>query len=200
MQKTGFSDFINKHGKIIFPMFCISMLLIFVLPMFWLKDSIGFTYFTFYYFAATFITIFTGLKYSYDFETMHGMHLNESFGQYLQNNAGDIALHIFWSLLFWATIVCMIVLLVKYFKKHTVSKPCLIIIPIPYIIAVLIYCIAELIPFIGFFLALILEVLAIMYCANFQHFPTHRTKAQRIADLERQIAELQEQANKKDAD
>ena len=99
------------------------------------------------------------------------------------------------SLIALSILCCTIAFFVLYFAKHKTNKGLLIAIPSLYIIMTIVLCaVTKGIPFVGFYTTLIFLILAILYCANAQLLPKssqHKlTKDERIAELERQVAEL----------
>lgn len=97
-----------------------------------------------------------------------------------------------------AVLCCTIAFFVLYFAKHKTNKGLLVAIPSLYLLMAIVFCIVgEAMPFVGFYTTLVFLILAIMYCAKAQLLPKphNPTKDERIAELERQVAELMKNKN-----
>lgn len=205
-ERIGYSNFINKYGRIIFPVFFGCLLIFFSSPItydnWFVKMGLipNVMQYSFYCFIPQIVTApIYYLKTNY--EEMSSYY--SSFQVYLEDVLPSFALSIAMSIFAITIICCIIAFLVLYFAKHKANKGLIISIPSLYLVMTIVFCIATKgTPFVGFYLTLVFLILAIMYCANAQLLPKPRTprehkptKDERIAELERQVAEL-----KKDKD
>lgn len=136
--------------------------------------------------------------YLYIYELNRGFTVANTYREYFKQYASNYTILSIGSLIFCFIIISLIVVLVQHFNHKKICKPLLYLPLALYIVYVIIYCaIGGSVPFVGFYLAIILEVLVILYCAGFQRFPSRKprehnpTDKERIAELERQVAELQ---------
>ncbi len=201
-MKLGYTDFINKHKTIFLIGFFLSVLVVFIPPVFFnevIFDSNLAMQYSIYSYSVSPILLLANINKSYQ---SHKIFIDSLTYKEFINNI--FIPHFVWnlivSIIFWFTIITFLVLLIKYFKH---KKFCKILLELPlalYIVYTIIICaIGASVPFIGFYLAIILEVLVILYCVGFQHFPKtppreHKpTDKERIAELEQQVAELQKE-------
>lgn len=199
-MKLGYSEFIDKHNTKVLLIFVLGVLLLFISPILYSPDTFRYPKLamgsSFYCVSVAIIRmpLFAQQVYNkYDHE------MYNSFSDYFRQEYNLFyPLGAVGSLIFWFTIVSIIILLVQHFKHKKITKPLLYLPCALYIIYVIIYCaISGVAPFVGFYLAIILEALVILYCAGFQRFPSRKprehkpTDKERIAELERQVAELQ---------
>lgn len=168
---SKYQSFITKKGNIIFPIFFITLYLLFIIqPFYFVASTEAQTETAVFYFKNT-------LGYFYTSITSY--------------------MGIFPIL---AIVVC-IIFFVVYIKSKKIIKPLLFIVPLCYLLQVSIVCILAIsdkaityIPFVAFYLVLLLFILAVLYClrpikkTQITHKPT---KAERIAELEKQVADLQ---------
>ena len=190
-ERIGYSNFVDKYGKIVFPFLILFLYLGFVSPMVFFngfaRDSM---LYCFYVFIPNVITIPLNLQ-----NLWKAYAPDKSYNEFLSIYRQYIGTYIALSILAIAIICCTIAFFVLYFAKHKTNKGLLIAIPSLYLVMVVMCCIAyEAMPFVGFYTTLIFLILAILYCANAQLIPKLRqhkpTKSERIAELEKQVAEL----------
>lgn len=205
-MKLGYADFINKHKTKAIILFALAILVLYIFPIFYNEKIFNhsLTYamrYSFYIYSVSIVSLPIGMKKSYIYElNQHYIDSSTSFGEYFKSYIPYYVVEIIGSLIFWFTIISLIIVLVQHFKHKKICKP-LLYLPLPlYIVYTIVLCaILGVAPFVGFYLAIILEVLVILYCAGFQRFPSRKprehkpTDKERIAELERQVAELQKE-------
>ena len=215
MNRLGYTDFINKHKTKAIIVFVVSILIIFIFPTAYNRmtfyNSISPMGASFYLASVSVITTPIGLKqFYYHLLEIDPSSVPNTFGEYAKSCTSTFVVSAIQTIIFWFTIISLIIVLVQHFKRNKITKP-LLYLPMAFYIC---YVIVEVIinsssslnslasvPFVGFYLAIILEVLVILYCAGFQHFHKlqrqpreHKpTDKERIAELERQVAELQKE-------
>lgn len=212
-MKLGYTDFINKHlGKFLIA-FVISILLIFIFPttynLIYFSSPISAMRTSFYMASVSIILTPIGLKqFYYNLLEIDPNSVPNTFAEYAKSCSSTFVGSAIQTIIFWFTIISLIIVLVQHFKHQKITKPLLYLPLAFYICYVLINVIINSssslkslasVPFVGFYLAIILEVLVILYCAGFQRFPSRKprehkpTNKERIAELERQVAELQKE-------
>lgn len=203
-MRLGYTDFIDKRKTKAIFIFVISILLIFIAPIecstFLFNHNLAMRL-SFYFTSVQIILYPLSIKNWYIYQLNQGYDVSNTYSEYFKTYASDYALLSIGSLIFWFTIISLIIVLIQHFKHKKICKPLLYLPLAFYIVYVIIYCaIGGSVPFVGFYLAIILEILVILYCARFQHFPKpqHRkqherklTDKERIANLEQRIAELE---------
>lgn len=197
-ERIGYSNFVDKYGKVIFPISFVLLFVGFILPLtinnWFIKNGLisnVMEYSFFSYIPATVTAPIYYLKTNYS--EMQSYY--DSFDEYMKDILPSFSLYVALSILAIAIICCTIAFFVLYFAKHKTNKGLLIAIPSLYIVMTIVLCaVTKGIPFVGFYTTLIFLILAILYCANAQLIPKPRrhkpTKSERIAELERQVAEL----------
>lgn len=190
-ERIGYSNFVDKYGKIVFPFLILFLYLGFVSPMVFFngfaRDSM---LYCFYVFIPNVITIPLNLQ-----NLWKAYAPDKSYNEFLSIYRQYIGTYIALSIFAIVIICCTIAFLVLYFAKHKTNKGLLVSIPSLYIVMTIILCASTKgIPFVGFYTTLIFLILAILYCANAPLLPKPRqhkpTKSERIAELEKQVAEL----------
>lgn len=207
MQRIGYSNFINKNGKIVFPLSFLFLFIGFISPLFYDRTifhttKIAMSY-CYYMFLPAIITSPIAIRntYNYYYESSYYVsfkHQYPTYQDYFEAMLPSVIFSCILSIIALTILCCTIAFLVLYFAKHKTNKGLLIAIPSLYLLMVIIICAGgQVIPFVGFYTTLIFLILAIMYCANAQLLPKPRkprehkpTKDERIAELERQVAEL----------
>ncbi len=194
-ERIGYSSFIDKYGKIVFPTMFLFLLVGFISPLCWNQVIVRFGMamrYTFYVSLVGIITVPLFFKQHY-IEFLYKYY--DSYQEYVNAQLPSAIFACALSLIAISILCCTIAFFVLYFAKHKTNKGLLIAVPSLYLVMVVICCIAyKAIPFVGFYTTLIFLILAILYCANAQLIPKPRqhkpTKSERIAELERQVAEL----------
>ncbi len=204
-MKLGYTDFINKHKTLFFSLFIAFFLMYFVIPIVFIDlskyDNLSVRDDTLFTFAPIYLCIrcFNTTKMissRYDeLSPFIDRSYKEFYATTLKNYADGIIGMIF-AILILASIIYLII---RYIKTKSISR----LVFIPYCLAILsniaiiiTYVVLELtISFIplNLIITLILSVPVILYCLKFQRFnKQHKpTDKERIAELERQVAELQ---------
>lgn len=208
-MRLGYSEFIDEHKTKAVLTFVVSILIIFIAPLTYNRIIFNIPNLamkqTFYMASVSiFIAPKTLKQFYYQILESNPSSVPATFEEYARLNIPYFIENTLQFIIFWFAIISLIIVLVQHFKHKKVNKP-LIYLPLMfYIIYILVDVIISTtksiieIPFVGFYLAIILEVLVILYCAGFQHFPAHKprehkpTDKERIAELERQVAELKE--------
>lgn len=205
-MKLGYTDFINKHKTKFIIGFVTAVLLVFLFPkQLYLEHTSPLIMKDCFFAIGIYIILFPlNLKSAYQ-NNEFIRDIYPSFDEYFKSVANYYIVYVFGFLIFLFAIVSLIAILIQHFKYKKLSKP-LLYLPLA---LYLLYVIIEIstngiysLPFIGFYLAIILEILIILYCANYQR--PHKPKPQqaksrkpsdkeRIAELERQVAELREE-------
>lgn len=197
-ERVGYSNFIDKYGKVIFPISFVLLFVGFISPLTinnWfikmglISNVMEYSFFS--YIPAIVTAPIYYLKTNYS--EMQSYY--DSFDEYMKDMLPSFSLSVALSILAIAIICCTIAFFVLYFAKHKTNKGLLIAIPSLYIVMTIVLCASTKgIPFVGFYTTLIFLILAILYCANAQLIPKphqHKpTKFERIAELEKQVAEL----------
>lgn len=196
-ERIGYSNFVDKYGKVIFPISFVLLFAGFISPLVWDKSLFRFglditMQYTYFFKLIGIITIPAFFKKNY-FTFMYKFY--DTYQDYVNAQLPSTIFAYVLSLIALSILCCTIVFLVLYFAKHKTNKGLLIAIPSLYLVMVVMCCIAyEAMPFVGFYTTLIFLILAILYCANAQLLPKPRqhksTKSERIAELEKQVAEL----------
>jgi len=217
MQKLGFTDFINKHLSKFLIAFAICILLIFISPktynLIYFSSPVSAMRTSFYMASVSIILTPIGLKqFYYHLLEIDPSSVPNTFNEYAKSCSSTFVVSAIQTIIFWFTIISLIIVLIQHFKHKKITKPLLYLPLAFYICYVLVEAIANSssglksltsIPFVGFYLAIIVEVLVILYCAGFQRFrkpeprPHKPTDKERIAELERQVAELQKEKDAK---
>lgn len=198
MEKLGYTDFINKHKTQSLVIVATSVIIIFLFPISYYKNvfDIPSSAMMISPFALSCVIVYYPFLIKQQYLQLQNP--SRTFNEFFKECLSGYIIESVWSLIFWFTIISLIIVLVQHFKRKKLSKP-LLYLPLSfYIVYEIIFCIIlGGIPFVGFYLAIILEVLIIMYCVGSQsrnkitprkHNPTDK---ERIAELERQVAELQ---------
>ncbi len=207
-----YQKFIDRNGKIVFPLYFFILLALFIiLPVYCIPDEkivIGsqiadmynksnFAYF--YRAIASPITYYTNYKYLVGTNT----YFAEEYPTFSDYFSADIFLfYVVSSILSIATVVCIIIFLCYYFQQKNNIKPFLFIVPLLYLIQTTVLLIVSsadrraytYIPFVPYYLIFIAFILALLYCIKpkkHEHKPHKLTKSERIAELEKQVADLQ---------
>lgn len=194
-ERIGYSNFVDKYGKVIFPISFVLLFAGFISPFFWDKSLFRLGIImqcSFYYTLIGIITIPAFFKQKY-FTFMYKFY--DSYQDYVNAQLPSAIFNCVLSLIAITVLCCGIAFLVLLFAKHRTNKGLLIATPALYLLIDIIDCaIYEAMPFVGFYTTLIFLILAILYCANAQLLPKPRqhkpTKSERIAELEKQVAEL----------
>ena len=154
-----YQNFIDKHGKIVFPLYFLCLFLLFIVPPIcgingWQRvDLTGF--YIYLGTPAVLQNIYTSVgiwdsyaDFAVDFHnTIVSMYVGFAFA--------------------WVAIICVIVFLFVYFTKNKPIKPLLVAVPVFYIILTIIDIVSwSAIPFIVFYLMFIVLILAILYCVK----------------------------------
>lgn len=201
-MKLGYTDFINKHKPKAIIVFVVSLLLIFIAPIAYSRipfhhPNLAMMY-SFYVIGIEIILFPLSIKNLYIYELNRGFTVANTYSEYFKQYASNYTILSIGSLIFCFIIISLIVVLIQHFKHKKICKPLLYLPLALYIVYVIIYCaIGSSVPFVGFYLAIILEVLVILYCAGFQRFPKIPSREhkpadkERIAELERRITELE---------
>lgn len=207
-MRLGYSEFIDKHRIKFLICLCIIVLVILFSPIIYdanrFDNPVTVMGCSIYHDSITPISLIVNIDKSY--QSNKDVMNSLSYEEFIKHIfLPYYILHLFGSLIFWFTIISLIVVLVQHFKHKKLCKPLLYLPLAFYLIYVIPYVVSTKIPpFIGFYLAIIFEVLIILYCAGFQRlnlFPKRKTREpkprrltdkERIAELERQVAELQE--------
>jgi len=194
-ERIGYSNFVDKYGKIIFPMMFLFLFLGFISPLAYQKfmfhsAKLALSY-CYYVFLPAIITSTALFKSNYKYYERY----YSSYQEYVNAQLTSTILIGVLSIIAIVILCCAIAFLINYFVKHKANKVLLITTPSLYLIMVVIACIeSKSIPFVGFDTTLIFLIFAILYCANAQLLPKPRqhklTKSERIAELEKQVAEL----------
>ena len=195
-MRLGYTDFINKHKTKAIIVLLISILIIFLFPVGYNKVLFNnpSSAMSISPFALSCVIVYYPFLIKQRYLSLQNP--SWTFNEYFKECLPGYIIESIWSLIFWFTIISLIIVLVQHFKHKKICKPLLYLPLAFYIIYVIIFCIiGGGIPFVGFYLAIILEVLIVLYCASSQRFrkshPHKPTNKERIAELERQIAELQ---------
>jgi len=204
MQRIGYSNFIDKNGKIVFPLAFLFLFLGFISPFVYDRTLFitGRTAMSYCYYMRlpSIITIPLFLKRNY---YIYYYRLFPTYQEYYDAMLPSTIFFCILSIIAITILCCTIAFFVLYFAKYKTNKGLLVAIPSLYLLMVIACCIfGEAMPFVGFYTTLIFWVLAIIYCANAQLLPKPRktrehkpTKSERIAELERQVAELMKNKN-----
>ena len=190
-ERIGYSNFVDKYGKVIFPISFVLLFAGFISPLTinnWfikmglISNVMEYSFFSYIPAIVTAPIYYLKTNYS-EMQSYYG-----SFDEYMKDMLPSFSLSI-------AIICCTIAFFVLYFAKHKTNKGLLIAIPSLYIVMTIVLCaVTKGIPFVGFYTTLIFLIFAILYCANAQLLPKPRqhklTKSERIAELEKQVAEL----------
>lgn len=205
MQHIGYSNFINKNGKIVFPLSFLFLFIGFIAPLFYdrtifhtAKMAMSCSY---YIFLPSIITSPISLRENVYLNRLDIPYFKlqyPTYQDYFEAMLPSVIFSCILSIIALTILCCAIAFLVLYFAKHKTNKGLLIAIPSLYLLMVVTICaVGRVIPFAGFYTTLIFLILAIMYCTNAQLLPKPRTprehkptKDERIAELERQVAEL----------
>jgi len=200
MQRIGYSKFIDKNGKIVFPLAFLFLFLGFISPFVYdrtlfrtSKMAMSYCYYTL---LPAIITSPMSLRKNIYLKGLDNPYFKLSYPTYQEYCDAMLPSTIFFcilSIIAIAVLCCTIAFFVLYFAKHKTNKGLLVAIPSLYLLMAIAFCIVgEAIPFVGFYTTLVFLILAIMYCAKAQFLPKpHKpTKDERIAELERQVAEL----------
>ena len=199
-ERIGYSNFVDKYGKVIFPILICVLYATFPFPLIWginenifanLQHAFSFSFLKGSYNSPLYR--YLQLKKSYD-STMYQFY--PTFEEFLHTQVSYLIFCSFVFVLFYVCAICTVVFFIKLYRKNIIDKGLLITIPSAYLVCNLIsICIFRpTMPFVGFYTTLIFLILAILYCANAQLIPKPRqhkpTKSERIAELENQVAEL----------
>ena len=154
-----YQNFIDKHGKIVFPIYFLCLFLLFIVPPIcgvngW--QRIDFTGFYLYLGApAVLQNIYTSVglwdsyaEFAVDFHsTIVSMYIGFAFA--------------------WLAVICVAVFLIVYYAKKKPIKPLLVAVPTIYIILTIIDSVSmSAMPFVVFYLMFVVLVFAILYCVK----------------------------------
>lgn len=197
-ERIGYSNFVDKYGKVIFPIYFVLLFVGFISPLtinnWFIKMGLISNVMEYSFFSYIPAIVTAPIYY---LKTNHSemQSYYDSFDEYMKDMLPSFSLSVALSILAIVIICCTIAFFVLYFAKHKTNKGLLIAIPTLYIVMTIVLCaVTKGIPFVGFYTTLIFLILAILYCTNAQLLPKphqHKpTKSERIAELEKQVAEL----------
>lgn len=209
-MKLGYTDFINKHKTLFFSIFVCYIVVCFFIPLFYI-DLSGFSIHwgdgTLFSFSPLMLCIngFQSLSICKAHYNEIQNYIDKSFAEYYSSSIKYYTDGIL-SILFTILILTMLIyLVIRFIKSKSISR----LMFVPYcltIISDIAILIADsilspeptFIP-IHLIITLIFSIPVFLYCFKFQRFPSRKprehkpTDKERIAELERQVAELQKE-------